>query len=526
METPTINNFKPKDVLRKKPFTRLVPSEHLSAGLNGYPVVSMDAEYREDGMSYEILTQADFLREYDVNAHKINSIKYYPNPFSKDQEGKVYQKVKSRVAVPMQSIFHLKRTTSLTGKGLRKKLVSARVSENDQEKLAVFNEGWELKNMEGALHDAISADGKIGDVAVCFYLNNGIMGWRCLSYENGDTLYPHYDPVTGKLALLGRKYSMLSEDGKEKVQYLDVYDKTNWARYRFDKEGIKGAIAKAKETVGLDGWVLEASGAHGFNRVPVAYDRYGEPFWGQSQDLIDKIEISLSQLMENNSAYALRILLAFGQDMKVTADLDGTPSLIESSDPQAKAGFLEPADSSGSFGAQLMWLKNMAYKGSHVVDDPEIKSGADMSSLTVKMLYADAYLKGQDDADHFRPFIADIIELFTYGYSTEIGRQSEFSNFHIVGELEPFVFMSETEDVNALVQLRGIGVLSRRSGTERTVDMGYGVASEEERILQEEHDALVGLAAEQQTGQGQQIDASQQNPVNQARQQMSNAGQA
>lgn len=508
METPSINNYRPEDILRKKPFTRLVPGDSLGPGLNGYPVVSELGEYREGRVQYELLTQADFLREYDINAHKINSIKYYPNPFSKDEEGKLYQKVKSRVSIPMQSIFHLKRTVSLTGKGTRKKLANAKTSEEDQRLLAIFNEGWELKNIEGAIRDAISADGKVGDAAVCFYLDKGVLGWRVFSYENGDTLYPHYDPMTGKLALFGRKYSMRSEDGKEIVQYLDVYDSQYWARYRMEVAGVKGAVAKAKETLGMSAWKLEANGTHGFNRVPVAYDRYGEPFWGQSQDLIDKIELSLSQLMENNNAYALRILLAFGQDMHVSTDLDGTPSLIESADPNAKAGFLEPADSSGSFAEQLKWLKMMAYKGSHVVDDPEIKSGADMSSLTVKMLYADAYLKGQDDADHFRPFIGDIIELFKYGYSTEIGKQSEFANFHVIGELEPFVFMSETEDVNSIVQLRGIGVLSRKSSTERTVDMGYGVASEEERILQEEHDALLGLENEKQQAN---------NPVNQAR---------
>ena len=53
--------------------------------------------------------------------------------------------------------------------------------------------------------------------------------------------------------------------------------------------------------------------------------------------------------------------------------------------------------------------------------------------------------------------------------------------------------MSENDDINALVQLKGIGAISRRTATERATDMGLGVASENERILQEEHDALLGV---------------------------------
>ena len=41
----------------------------------------------------QIMTQADFLREHDVNAHKINSLKYYPNALLKDEGGKVMQRL-------------------------------------------------------------------------------------------------------------------------------------------------------------------------------------------------------------------------------------------------------------------------------------------------------------------------------------------------------------------------------------------------------------------------------------------------
>ena len=494
MITPSISNYTPQDILRKEPFRRLLPSDNLAVGMAKYNQANGAAPYLEETLRYEILSQAEFLREYNVNSHKINSYKYRPNPFNKDTNNEIHQKILSRTAVPMQAIIHLKRTVALTGKGVRKRILAPTVSAADQEKLAEWQAAWARKGMEKAIRDFIYSDGKVGDSAICFYLSDGKLGWRAFSYERGDTLYPHYDPVTGELALFGRKYSVLGDDGLTMVEYLDVWDKTNYVRYRYNQTGVQGAVAKGKELLGLSPWVKDtAVKPHTFKRVPVVYDRYGEPFWAQSEDCIDKIELALSDLSENNRAYALRILLAFGQDMHVTTDLDGTPSLIESSDPNAQARFLEPADSSGSLDAQLKWLKEMAYKGSFIVETPEIKSGSDLSGLAVRTMFADSFLKGQDDADHFYPALQELSDLFTYGWGIESGRPNEWSDFHVQLEIEPFVFMSESDEINALVQLKGIGAISRRSATERAIDMAYGVASENERVLQEEHDALVGV---------------------------------
>lgn len=494
MKTPDLSNYTPSDILVKEPFKRLLPSEDLVVGMEKLAAASGVAPYNEGVVKYQILSQAEFLREYNVSAHKINSIKYRPNPFNKDTEGAVHAKILSRTSIPLQSIFHLKRTVALTGKGTRKRILAANASAEQQAKFAAWVEGWAQKGMEVSVSNLISADGKVGDSAIALYISNGKFGWRALSYEKGDILYPHYDPVSGELALFGRKYSVRSDDGTEMVQYLDVWDSQNYMRYRYDLKGFKGLTAKAKKSVGASPWVVDAKPKpHGFKEVPIVYDRYGEPFWAQSQDCIDKIESTLSDLSENNRAYALRILLAFGTDMKVTTDFDGTPSLIESSDPNAKASFLEPADSSGSVDTQLKWLKEMAYKGSFVVETPEIKSGADLSGLAVRTMFADSYLKGQDDADHFYPALQRLSRLFTYGWSIEVGKSAQYADFRVELEIEPFVFMSENDDINALVQLKGIGAISRRTATERATDMGLGVASENERILQEEHDALLGV---------------------------------
>ena len=55
--------------------------------------------------------------------------------------------------------------------------------------------------------------------------------------------------------------------------------------------------------------------------------------------------------------------------------------------------------------------------------------------------------------------------------------------------------MSETEQVSNILQLRSAGALSRQTASELGYELGFGVNSEYQRVLGEEHDALTGAAS-------------------------------
>ena len=494
MENISISKMTPRQILRKEAFTRLVPSGSLTC-IGESKAVGSDSElaYSYESPSKVVMSQADFMREYDVNAHKINSIKYYPNAVMKDKEGKVSAKIKSRIAVAWQKRILVKRLATLTGNNMNIRLSNSKRSARDQQMLMDFREGWEKKNIENLFYQSFKADGITGDVAVCFYLDKGVAGWRIFSYMDGDVLYPHYDPMTGKLAVFGRRYIIRDEKDNERIEYLDVWDDVYYARYKLTKEGLKGAVNKAKDIFGLDGWEVDlAPSPHNFPRIPIQYDRYGEPFWANSQDCADLYELTVSQLAENNQAYALRILYALGGEIELQTNMDGTPSMINSAEPNAKVGFLEPADSSRSFELQLNILEKAIMRNSFASETPELKSGSDLSSLTVRMLLMDSYQQALLDAQHFQPFIDGVVELFKYSYSIESGRPSDFESLQVKAELFPYVFMSETEQVANIMQLRSAGALSRQTASEMAYELGYGINSEYERITKEERDMLIG----------------------------------
>ena len=512
MERLTSSEMTPKTILVKEAFTRLIPSPNMTSIGEAKSIgTDMGLAYSYERPLRQIMTQADFLREHDVNAHKINSLKYYPNALLKDEGGKVIAKIRSRIAVAFQERILTKRLVTLTGNNVDLKLANSKRSKTDQEMLNLFREGWDTHNIETCLYQAFKADGKTGDCAVCFYMMDGKLGWRVFSYENGDVLYPHYDPITGELAVFGRWYMVRDAKDNEVAEYLDVYDATHYMRYKKAKKGAKGAYNKVLDVLGLDGWQIDqAPVPHGFNRIPVAYDRYGEPFWANSQDSIDLYELTVSQLAENNQAYALRILYLLGGEMELKTNVDGTPSVINAEDPNAKVGFLEPADSSKSFELQLNILEKNIMRNSFASETPELKSGSDLSSPTIRMMMMDSYQKAQDDALHFQPFLDDVVELFKYGYGIECGRMSDFNLLQIKAEIFPYVFMSETEVVSNIVQSVAINALSRRSASEMLYDLGYGVISEYDRLQEEERENLIGSAPAQ-------VGSTAQNTINLAR---------
>ena len=496
MFTPTAFNMTPDQVMRKKAFTRIMPADNLLPLGNGFPF-SANPMYQEGTLTYQSITQADFMREFDQNAHKILSPQYYPDPVTYDKKKKRWlQRKLARVTVNLPEIFANQRTSMLTGNDLDIKLVGGGTSQKSQDALSSFMEGWAYHDMEVAKYDLIFNNGVVGDAAIACHLEDGKFGWRLLSYMNGDILYPHYD-FYGRLAVFGRKYQVDEPNGK--VTYLDVYDKTWYVRYKQDFTRDKNGV-----------WVDDDVRRHNFNRVPIAYDRYGEPFWSGAVIDVDQIELGLSQLCENNKHYALRILYALGNEMHVEATLDGRPQQINSPDPNAKVGFLEPADSSGSFELELRQLIKHAYQAAHCVEAPEVKSGADMSSLTVQMLYADVYHKSLNDAKVFQDGMNDLIELFQFGWGIETGRPSDFdpSVFRVKGFIHPYIMKSENEEVNNVAVLSGAGGLPKKAVCNEAYKMGYGTPRNYEDLQQEEHDALI---AEQKVQSQQQ--KAQQNVV-------------
>ena len=486
--TPSIKEMTPEQILRKKPFSVPVPADKVKYDLiKPGQVISLPM----DEIVLEARSQADFIREFYPSSHKINQIKYYPNTMYVNKETGAYQaKVRSRISIGFQNRILVKRKESLLGNNVGMRLISDATNQKMIDRLAMFREGWEERDMEVAVDKAIESDFCTGDAAIYVFMDDGKVNYRVFSYKDGDVLYPHYDTLTGELTLLGRAYKQEDWDGIKNT-YLDVIDKEAFVTYKQDDEGK---------------WVAESEPKkHGFKICPVAYHRSDGAVWSGSQSLIEGYEVAISQFSENNAAYALRILYTLGGDMEIMTNTDGTPSRIDSVDPNAKVGFLEPAQGAdGAFSSQLAIMEKNIMRCSFAVETPEIKSGADMSSRTVKMLFADSYVKALSDSLEYQPFLNRVAYLFKIGYFIEKNMITEADNFKVKTYLDPFIFMSENDVIAAIQQLVAAGCMSRKTATELAYNIGYSSPDEINRLLQEAHDELVAQ---------EQINNANNNPV-------------
>lgn len=493
---PSIGAMTPEQIIRKKPFSVPVPPGVVGVA----PIVTPNSVYSVplDNVVREQRTQSDFIRQYYPTSHMINHIKYYPNTMYVNRETGAYQaKVRSRIAIGFQERILTKRKEALLGNNVGMKLISGATNQTMIDKLAFLREGWEDKDMEVAVNNAIESDFLTADCAIYIYMDEGKVGWRSFSFKDGDVLFPHYDTLTGELALFGRQYYQEDWDGNKRM-YLDVVDNKEFVTYVQKEDN--------------EGWEMEGSPKpHGFPFCPVAYHRSDNgPVWSASQSLIDGYEVAISQFSENNAAYALRILYTLGGDFEVMTNTDGTPNRIDSIDPNAKVGFLEPAQGAdGAFTAQLSIMEKNIMRGSFAVETPEIKSGADMSSRTVKMLFADSYLKALSDSMEYQPFLNRVMYLFKYGYYMEQNKVSDVDSFRVKTYLDPFIFLSENDVIAGIQQLVTAGCMSVKTATELAYNIGYSSPDEVSRILQEAHDQLV---SQEQAAQSVATPA-RQNPV-------------
>ena len=227
---PSIGAMTPEQIIRKKPFSVPVPPGVVGVA----PIVTPNSVYSVplDNVVREQRTQSDFIRQYYPTSHMINHIKFYPNTMYVNRETGAYQaKVRSRIAIGFQERILTKRKEALLGNNVGMKLISGATNQAMIDKLAFLREGWEDKDMEVAVNNSIESDFLTADCAIYIYMDEGKVGWRSFSFKDGDVLFPHYDTLTGELALFGRQYYQEDWNGNKRM-YLDVVDNkefvTSW----------------------------------------------------------------------------------------------------------------------------------------------------------------------------------------------------------------------------------------------------------------------------------------------------------
>lgn len=493
-----------RELLTKKPFARVTCDGYLQ----GKQVKNLHtARYPEDKPTWLVVSQADFIREFYPSGHKINSTLYYPDKIKYDEKNdKFYEEKVFRASFPLQQVITVQQLVHLCGNDIHHELTDGEVTDEAKNLFFEFQKGWLDKNLEIAFYDFAKSVKVTGDGAIVFYLKEGKVFTKNLSYMDGDTLFPHYDSITGELVAFARKYMDYDEEGKEIIEWVEVWDEKKMYRYRRDKKGLKGLALDFIEYFGLEGYVLdEEPKSHGFKECPVVYHRDNDgACWSMSQDNIDKYELAISHLCQNNMAYAFPIMVLKGEDVAIEGDMYGAVKAVTMGQDD-DASFMNRPEASSAFELQLNTLLKMIFMGSFVVMPPEVKSG-DLPGVAIKLIYSPSMDKAMVDAKEFDKAIDKMQKLFLYGYGTEIGKHSKFMGLRIFSWADPYVHQNAAELINNLVQSVNSSILSKETASELT---GYGKNNEFDKIMreykeQQSADLLYQLKSQGQSSGGEE----------------------
>lgn len=467
------------DILTKRAFVRPMPQFAQTATFTRKPE---RAKVPKDTTLWQTVSQGQFIREYYTSGHLINDPTYYPDRIKYDEDKKQFFTEKVvRCAFPLQMIITSQHLVHISGNDVRHELTDSDNNEEKQELFLRWQKGWLDENIETRLYYFYKSSYIVGEAALLFYLKDKKMYTKNLSFLNGDTLYPHYDSITGKLDAFARKFSDYDEENNEYVQWLEVWDEKYLRRYRRDVQGFRGAVTKVKELFGLDGWVLVDEDLHGFERVPVTYHRREEgACWSFVQDAIDKYELAVSYLCQNNMAYAFPIMVLQGDNVEVQGDIYGQVKAI-TADKESSIKYLERSDNTAAFELQLNTLLRQIFLGAFAVMPPEVRSG-DLPGVAIKLIYSPSLDRAMIDAKEFDHVIDDTNELFTYAYGIQEEKSTQFKSLNILSYIVPYIHQNTAELINNLVQAKSSGILSAETASEQTT---YGKNCEFAKITAE-----------------------------------------
>lgn len=467
-----------KDILVKKPFVAIQP------GFGAPELVRDDTETtvsESQRAMYVVVQQIDFIRQYNPSGHKINSEEYYPDKVKYDEKTQQYFKERVfRATFPFQRIILVQQLVHLCGNDIHIELTGASNSERERKLLLELRRGWLDCNMETAFYRLAKSVKKTGDGAVVFYMRNKQLRWKALGYDYGDTLFPHYNE-NGELEVFARRYCDYDKDMNTTTTFVEVWDDTYMYQYKRD-DMSDGFIDKLTAVLGLGGFRRIDKVEHGFKEVPVVYHRDDDgACWSGSQDSIDKFELAVSHLCQNNMAYAFPIMLLKGDDIDIQADIYGAVKAITMGRDD-DASYLMPGGSAELFRIQLdMLLKNI-FQGSFAVMPPEVKSG-DLPGVAIKLIYSPSIDKAMIDAKEYDPDIDKMLRLFAWGYGMQVSKQTQFSQLGLLAWIEPYVHQNQSELVNNICMLVNSGLLSRETGSKLT---GLNENDEYDKIILEE----------------------------------------
>lgn len=385
---------------------------------------------------FERVSQVKFYNEYYPTGHKIFDRMWYRDINIVDEEtGQQILYEVNRVSVPIQKMAIDIILAHLLGN--KTHIVDGTLQENKA--LPIYKEYWTSKNIDTARYEFVKSALALGDVALLFYRENGILNWQILSFFNREEFNMEYDKY-------GKPYRFY----KFYDNMCDVYDAVNCITYSLDAE-----------------WKEVSREPHGFNGLPVVYHKRNDgAFWSCSQSNIDNMEQMLSRLSEDNRKKfkSLYHLKTHDPDSVVTQSSGLTDIVITDSDGDFK--MISGADISQQFKFEFETQLELIFNALGIVF-PKHKSSGDMPTGSMKMMFYPTERVVMSLIHEFDASIDAINNIVKQGFVVEHKEYlDDITNGNIRASIKMFTPQDDETKVRSITELKRYNIISGETASE------------------------------------------------------------
>jgi SPP1 family phage portal protein len=298
------------------------------------------------------------------------------------------------------------------------------------------------------------------------------------------SMYPYFDSF-GDLKAFVWEFITLDTDGEE-VNNQWVYDDRN--TYKINDEG--GTLG-LKETI-----------PHGFDKIPIVYVTQEHPEWYDVQEMIDRLEVSLSKLGASNDYSGHPMLKIFGEvENAPDKDEDGKAWIIpikldsEGKEIKGDVSFLTNPNSPESTKLELEKLEEYIEMVSQTpnVSLSKLKGIGDISAKAIRLLFIDAMMKAKQNEGDNRTMIERIISVLVSGIinTTNTGLSSEAKDLYFEIQFNSILPDDLKESADIISTLKNSGLISNKTAIEY-LGMNEDTQEEIEMIRQEKEEPQPG----------------------------------
>ncbi len=405
----------------------------------------------------------DVEKYLDPKKHKIFDKAFRPDKLIREDDGATRNEKVARIAIAMQKLIIKKAVSFLFGNSVT---ITAETADDKEKAILETIKNILTKNKINSFNRKIARTlFSCGQVAELWYPvpiekkqtnEHGInfnfkLKVKELNPLKGDKLFPYFDEY-GDLVAFSREY--IAKENGTKKKYLETY--TSDSIYRFDI---------TDKAVLVDGFPKE----NPIKKIPIIYGLKDQTEFEDVQDLIERLELLLSNFADTNDYHASPKIFVKGKVVGFSKKGESGTIIEGSSETDAK--YLSWQHAPESVKLEIETLLNMIYTLTQTPDISfnNLKNVGNIAEKSIRLMFLDAHLKVADQMEIFEEYLERRISIIkSFIATSNLSLEETIKNIEIDSTVVPYMLDDKSEQLDFIMTATGNKqILSTKTAVEK-----------------------------------------------------------